>query len=88
MQVTVAAEGAISGSGTVKSVPAHPEDEAAKGAEGDVVTGNRVDLDDLSILILLVFTDSRSQNLCADQGGDAADHMNCTGAGKIMEADL
>ena len=72
----------------VEAVPAEPENKDAQSAQRDVVARKRVDLDDLSILVLRELSDPRSQHGGADQGADAADHVDAVGSREIMEADL
>ena len=67
----------------VKSEPAEPQNEDAQRHGCHVVSGDRSHL-----AVPVVLADPGSQHPGADKGTDAADHMNCTGAGKIMEADL
>ena len=71
----------------VEAVPAEPQDEHTQRTECDIVTRERADLD-LAVFVLFEFADTCAEDLCADQSRDTADHVNRTGAGKIVEAEL
>ena len=52
------------------------------------MTGDCVDLCDLAVLVGFKFADSGSKDLGADQGGQTAYHVDSSGAGEIVEAQL
>ena len=47
-----------------------------------------IDFRDLAVFIRCEFSDTWSQKLRTDEGGDSAYHVDGTGAGKIMKAYL
>ncbi len=57
--------------------------KTAESADGQVVAG-----DGFGFAVLVVFSDTGTEDQCADAGGDAADHMYGRGSGEIMEAKL
>ena len=72
----------------VEAVPAEPEDKYAKAAERNVVARESIDLYDLAGCILFELADARAEQLCADERGKTAYHVDGAGACKIMEAEL
>ena len=65
----------------VETKPAEPENKHAERAERQRMTGNS-----LSIAVLIIFSDTRSQHLRAYKRRYAAYHMNSCGTCKIMES--
>ena len=77
------------GSGrAVEAIPAQPQDEYAQAAQRQVVPGESIHADDLAFPIRGELANARAQHLGADQGGNAANHVDGAGAGKVMEAQL
>ena len=66
----------------VKAEPAKPQDEHAQCRKGQVVSENRA-----RFAIFIVFADTRSEDLRANESTDAADHMYCRGTREIVETE-
>ena len=75
--------GHADGGAAVEAEPAEPQDKNAQSHRGQVVAG-----DSAGLTGLVVFADAGAEHPGAQAGRDAADEVNCGGAGKIMEAEL
>ena len=71
------------GGSTVEAEPAEPQNENPKGSSGQIMAQNR-----LGLSILVVLANPGSKHPGTDTGAHAANHMDCGGTGKIMEAQL
>ena len=74
--------------GTVEAVPAQPEDENTKSAQRNAMAREGVHFGNFAGGILCKLADTGSEQFGADQGGDAANHVDGAGAGEIVEAEL
>ena len=52
------------------------------------MTGDSLYLYDLAVLVLNELADTGTKELCADESGDTADHVDSAGTCKIVEAHL
>ena len=77
------------GSGSaIEAIPAQPQDKHAQRADGQVMSGERVDLDDLALLVFHKLADAGPEHPRADERAQAADHMDARRTRKVMETDL
>ena len=71
------------GGAAVETEPAEPQDEDAQRTQGEVMAQ-----DGTGRAVLFVLADAGAQDGRADAGADAADHVDRSGTGKVMEAQL
>ena len=71
------------GGAAVEAEPAEPQDKAAQRGQCKAVAR-----DGVRLAVLRIFADARPHHLCADERAQAAHHMHCRAARKVVEAQL
>ena len=75
-------------SSPIEPIPAEPENETSKCAQGDGMARNSVDFFDLSEFVPGIFSKARAYYDRTDKRRNTSDRMDRSGSGKIMESHL